>query len=144
VSGAAGVELRRCAAELELGLPVDEALERLRAKAGSRRYDTLVAACLLQRRAGGDLALLLRDCARSFEDEARLLGDARAATAQARFTGLVVVLLPLGGALLAELARPGLLAALAGSPMTAWLTGLALALQLAAAVWIRRLASVRA
>ena len=55
----------------------------------------IVAGALMQRRAGGDLAQLLRSAARSFEDEARLLGEVRAATAQARFTGTVVVLLPL-------------------------------------------------
>ena len=41
------------------------------------------------------------------EDQARLEGEVRAATAQARFTGVLVVLLPLGGGLLAELASPG-------------------------------------
>ena len=46
------------------------------------------------------------------EEQARLEGELRAATAQARFTGLLVVLLPLGGALLAELASPGWLAGL--------------------------------
>jgi hypothetical protein len=55
-----------------------------------------------------------------------------------------VVLLPLGGALLAELASPGYLSGLAGSFLTAWLAGLALAMQLLAAVLIRRLGRVRA
>ncbi|HEY4564592.1 MAG TPA: hypothetical protein VIJ36_16530, partial [Thermoanaerobaculia bacterium] len=63
--------------------------------------------------------------------------------AQARFTGVVVVLLPLGGALLAELADPGFIAGLWGSFLTAWLVGLALALQVVAAVAIRRLGRVR-
>jgi tight adherence protein B len=143
VPGAAGRELRRLAGELALGSRTDDALEVFRARVGSQRVDTLVAACLLQRRAGGDLARLLRECARAFEDQARLLDEARAATAQARFTGLVVVLLPLGGALLAELASPGYLAGLAGSFLTLWLGGLALALQVVAAVLIRRLARVR-
>jgi tight adherence protein B len=144
VPGAAGRELRRLAGELALGSPTDEALEALRSRAGSQRIDTLVAACLLQRRAGGDLARLLRECANSFEDQTRLLDEARAATAQARFTGLVVVLLPLGGALLAELASPGYLGGLARSFLTLWLGGLALVLQVVAAVAIRRLARVRA
>jgi tight adherence protein B len=143
VPGAAGRELRRLAGELALGSRTDDALEVFRARVGSQRIDTLVAACLLQRRAGGDLARLLRECARAFEDQARLLDEARAATAQARFTGLVVVLLPLGGALLAELASPGYLGGLAGSFLTLWLGGLALALQVVAAVLIRRLARVR-
>ena len=127
--GPGAQELRRTAAELAAGARTEVALEGLRERAGSERVDTIVAACLLQRRAGGDLARLLRHCARAFEDDARLRGEVRAATAQARFTGLVVVLLPLGGALLAELASPGFLAELWHSPLTAWLVGLALALQ---------------
>ncbi|HEX8065756.1 MAG TPA: type II secretion system F family protein [Thermoleophilaceae bacterium] len=142
--GAAGRELRRTAAELALGARTDDALEAMRRRARSHGVDTIVAAALLQRASGGDLARLLRDCARSLEDEARVEADARAATAQARFTGLMVALLPLGGALLAELASPGFAAGLASSLVTAWLAGLALALQAAAAVLIRRLGRVRA
>jgi tight adherence protein B len=143
LSGAAGQELRRVARELALGAPTEAALEAMRARVRSHGIDTIVAACLLQRRSGGDLARLLRDCARALEDQERLERDARAATAQARFTGMIVVLLPLGGALLAELASPGYLRSLGGSFLTAWLAGLALAMQVVAAVLIRRLGRVR-
>ena len=144
IPGPAGAELRRVAAELELGARTEHALEALRARVRSHGFDALVAALLLQRASGGDLARLLRDCARSLEEEARVEADARAATAQARFTGLIVVLLPIGGALMAELGSPGFLASLAGSLLTAWLAGLALALQAVAAVLIRRFGRVRA
>jgi tight adherence protein B len=143
VPGPAGHELRRTAAELAAGARTGKALEALRARAPSPQLDTLVAACLLQRRAGGDLARLLRDCARAFEDQSRVEAEARSATAQARFTGLIVVLLPLGGALLAELASPGWLLGLWSSFLTAWLVSIAVALQVAAAVLIRRLGRVR-
>ncbi|MBN1528552.1 MAG: type II secretion system F family protein [Thermoleophilaceae bacterium] len=139
VGGAAGHELGRTAAELAAGARTDEALRSLRDRAGSERMDVLVAACALQRRAGGDLARLLRDCAAAMEEQGRLDGELRAATAQARFTGALVVLLPAGGALLAELASPGWLAGLLGSLLTAWLVLLALGLQLVAAVLIHRL-----
>jgi tight adherence protein B len=139
VGGAAGSELRRTAAELSAGARTDLALAALRDRAGSERVTTFVAACVLQSRSGGDLAGLLRDCAAAMEEQGRLEGELRAATAQARFTGLLVVLLPAGGALLAELASPGWLAGLLGSFLTAWLVGLALGLQLVAAVLIRRL-----
>jgi tight adherence protein B len=143
LGGAAGAELRRTAAELALGAGTEEALEAMRERVGAHGVDTVVAACLLQRNAGGDLARLLRDCARALEDHARLEHDARAATAQARFTGLIVVLLPLGGALLAELASPGYMVRLGGSFLTAWLGGVALAMQVVAAVLIRKLGRVR-
>ena len=57
------------------------------ARGSVARLDALVAACLVQRRAGGDLARLLRECAEAFGDQARLEDEVRSATAQARFTG---------------------------------------------------------
>ena len=143
VGGAAGHELRRTAAELAAGAPTDDALEAMRGRVRSPRMDTLVAACLLQRRAGGDLARLLRELARGMEDQARLEDEVRAATAQARFTALIVVLLPVGGALLAELASPGWFAGLWSSFLTAWLVGIALVLQALAAFLMHRLGRVR-
>jgi tight adherence protein B len=143
VDGAAGHELSRARAELAVGATTEGALESMRARARSPRIDAIVAACLLQHRAGGDLARLLRHTARSMEEQARLEAEVRAATAQARFTGLLVALLPLGGALLAELASPGWFAGLWRSLLTAWLVGIALILQLVAAVAMRRLGRVR-
>jgi tight adherence protein B len=77
------------------------------------------------------------------EDQARLEDEVRSATAQARFTALIVVLLPVGGALLAELASPGWFASLWSSFLTAWLVGIALSLQVVAAVLMRRIGRVR-
>lgn len=143
LGGHAGHELRRTAAELGAGARTDVALEALALRTRAPRIETIVAACLVQGGMGGDLARLLRECAEAFEDQARLDGEVRAATAQARFTGLIVVLLPFGGALLTELASPGFLASLAGSFLTAWLVGLALVMQAVAAVLIHRLGRVR-
>lgn len=139
LGGSGGAELRRVAAELAAGERTDVTLDRLRLRCASPAIDALATAALVQRRSGGDLATLLRGLARAFEDQRRLTDDARAATAQARFTAVLVVALPLGGAVLAELASPGFAGGLAGSPLTAWLVGLALALQVAAAALIRRL-----
>ncbi len=143
LTGAAAHELRRVTAELRAGARTEDALESLRARVPSARLDTVVAACLVQRRAGGDLSRLLRECAEAFGDQARLEDEVRSATAQARFTGVVVLLLPLGGALLAELASPGFLVGLWSSFLTAWLVGIAVVLQCVAAVLIRRLGRVR-
>jgi len=143
LSGAAGHELRRVSGELDAGAPTEDALEAMRLRVRSARLDTVVAACLVQRRAGGDLSALLRETAEAFGDQARLEDEVRSATAQARFTGVIVVLLPLGGALLAELASPGFIVGLTKSFLTAWLMGIAVVLQIVAAVAIRRLGRVR-
>jgi tight adherence protein B len=138
----AAIELGALADALALGEPLEDALARLCERARSRAYDTLVAAILLQRDAGGDLATLLRDLAAAQEAAARSVADARAATAQARFTGLLVALLPAGAAVLVELASPGALAGVLRAPLAAWLAGFAALLQLAGFVAIRRIARV--
>lgn len=139
IDGAAAVELRAVASAVALGQPLDGALQRLRARAGARAYDTLVAAILLQRDAGGDLVGLLRELARAQEAAARGAADARAATAQARFTGVVVGILPAAAAVLAELASPGALAAVLRVPLAAWLAVFAAFLQVIGLLAIRRL-----
>jgi len=141
--GAAAHELGSAARSLALGEPTEAVLLRLRSRAGSPAWDALVAAILLQRDAGGDLAALLRELAGSGEAADRAERDARAATAQARFTAWLVLGLPMGGAVLAELAAPGFAASLAGHPLSATFAVLAVLLQLTALACIGRLARAR-
>jgi tight adherence protein B len=108
----------------------------------SPRVDAFASALLSQRLAGGDLAGLLRRFAAGAAERDRVAEDARSATSQARFTGLLVVAMPSGGALFAELLQPGFLAKVLGGPASAILLVLAAALQVAGFVAIKRLSRV--
>ena len=108
----------------------------------SERVDAFAAALLSQQLAGGDLAGLLRRFAAGAAERERVAEDARSATAQARFTGLLVVAMPSGGALFAELIQPGFIAKLLGSPASAVMLALAAALQLFGFIAIRRFSRV--
>ncbi|HEX6688704.1 MAG TPA: type II secretion system F family protein [Solirubrobacterales bacterium] len=142
VDGPAAVELARLGAELDLGAPTADAVEGWRLRMRSARVDAFAAALLSQRRAGGDLAGLLRRFADGAAERDRAADDAKAATAQARFTGLLVVAMPSGGALFAELIQPGFLVKVLSAPAPAVLLALAAALQVAGFVAIRRFARV--
>jgi tight adherence protein B len=142
LDGPAAVEMSRLGAELELGAPTTDAVDGLRRRLRSGRVDAFAGALLSQRLAGGDLAALLRRFAAGAAEQDRVAEDARGATAQARFTGLLVVAMPSGAALFAELVQPGFLSrVLASGPATAMLA-MAAALQLAGFAAIRRLARV--
>jgi tight adherence protein B len=140
VTGPAGHELRAAAHALRLGAPTGAVLERLRRRAATPAWDTMVAGILLQRDAGGDLPALLRDLAEALEAAARQDRDALAATAQARFTARIVLALPIGAALLAELGSPGFITRLVANPVSALFTCFALGLQVVALACVRRLA----
>ena len=108
LDGPPAVELARLGAELDLGAPTGGRDRGLAAA------DALGPGRLLRRRRcsasgsrGGDLAGLLRRFAAGAAERDRVAEDARAATAQARFTGLLVVAMPSGGALFAELLAAG-------------------------------------
>jgi tight adherence protein B len=142
LAGPAAVELARLGAELDLGAPTADAVGSWRQRMRSGLVDAFVAALLSQRLAGGDLAGLLRRFAEGAAERDRVAEDARAATSQARFTGLLVVAMPTGGALFAELLQPGFLAKVLGGPASALLLAFAAALQLAGFIAIRHLSQV--
>jgi tight adherence protein B len=142
LDGPPAVELARLGGELDLGAPTAHAIEAWRRRMRSPRVDAFAAALLSQRLAGGDLAGLLRRFAAGAAERDRAAEDAKAATAQARFTGLLVVAMPSGGALFAELIQPGFLLKVLGSPVSAVLLALAAGLQLCGFVAIQRLAKV--
>lgn len=140
--GPAGVELARVRADLDLGAPTAVALTGLRARLRSARVDALCSALLSQQLAGGDLAGLLRRFAAASAERDRAEADARAATAQARFTGLLVAAMPAGAAVFAELLEPGFAAGLVSQPASAVLLILATVLQVGGFAAISRLSRV--
>jgi tight adherence protein B len=139
LEGAPERELSRVRAELELGASTADALASLRERLGSSRVEALCSALLSQQVAGGDVAALMRRLGAAAAERDRVADDARAATTQARFTGLLVVALPGGAALFAELLDPGFLSSVLSEPAAAVLLALASALQVAGFALIRRL-----
>jgi tight adherence protein B len=139
LEGPAARELARVRAELELGSSTSAALDALARRMGSQRIDGLRAALLSQQVAGGDVASLMRRLGEAAAERDRVADDARAATTQARFTGVLVVALPVGAALFAELLEPGFVSEVLAEPAAAVLLLLAAALQLAGFAAIRRL-----
>jgi tight adherence protein B len=144
LEGAAATEMSRVRAGLDLGEPLERALAGLRGRIRSPRVDAFCAVLLSQRIAGGDLVSLLRRYADAAAARERARADARSATAQARFTGMLVAAMPAGAALLAELLAPGFVAGLLRNGASFALLAVAAGLQLAGFAAIRRLGRVSA
>jgi tight adherence protein B len=104
--------------------------------------DSFAGALVSQQIGGGDLAGLLRRFAASAAERDRVAADARSATAQARFTGMLVVAMPSGAALFAELIQPGFIGGLVADDAAIALLAVAAALQAAGFAAIRRLSRI--
>ena len=139
LDGPPAAELSRVAADLELGASTGEALGAMRGRLRSERVDSLSTSLLSQQIAGGDVAGLMRRLAAAAAERDRVDDEARAATTQARFTGLLVVALPAGAALFAELLQPGFISRVLAEPASAALLVVAAALQVMGFAVIRRL-----
>jgi len=139
LEGPASAELARVAADLELGASTAAALGAMRARLRSDRIDSLAMALLSQQVVGGDVAALMRRLATAAADRDRVADEARAATTQARFTGLLVVALPAGAALFAELLQPGFVSRVLSQPASVVLLVIAGGLQVLGFALIRRL-----
>jgi tight adherence protein B len=141
LEGASAAELSRVAADLELGTSTADALAGMRGRLRSERVDSLATALLSQQVSGGDVAALMRRLAASAAERDRVADEARAATTQARFTGMLVVALPAGAALFAEVLQPGFVSRVVSTPASAVMLLAAGCLQLLGFALIRRLGS---
>ncbi|MGK2955178.1 MAG: type II secretion system F family protein [Solirubrobacterales bacterium] len=142
LEGPASIEFAKLRHTLELGHSTSDAVRGLAERFGSQRVDAFTTALISQRTAGGDLASLLRRFADGAAERDRVAEDARSATAQARFTGYLVVAMPVGAALFTELISHGFIASLFKSPVAVVMVGLSVGLQAGGFLLISRLARV--
>ena len=87
-------EFRRAAVEQSFGLPFRDAMLNLRSRTPVPDLQFLVAAILVQKETGGNLAHILDKTSRMIRERMRVAGEMRIRTAQARITGWVLCLLP--------------------------------------------------
>jgi tight adherence protein B len=91
-----GPLLQRVVAQAQLAVTIEESLRQLRDAVRSDDLGNLVAALAIQRTTGGDLARLLRESVTFLREEQRLRADARALSAQARYSAQMIGVMPVG------------------------------------------------
>ena len=102
-----GPEFRQCADEMNFGLPFRDALQNLYRRFPLQDLQFLVAAILVQKETGGNLAELLDKTAAVLRSRIHLQQKVRVFTAQGRMTGAILVAMPFVAFVLVNLVRPG-------------------------------------
>lgn len=87
-------EFRRVVQEMQLGLPMEEALQHMLRRINSDDLDLVVTAINVQREVGGNLAEILDTISFTIRERVRIKGEIAALTAQGRITAWVISLLP--------------------------------------------------
>jgi tight adherence protein B len=135
-------QFRRVFEEQRFGMPFDDALMGLTDRVPLTDVRILVTAILVQREVGGNLAEVLDKIAYVIRERFTIKRQIRVYTAQGRFSGVVLALLPIGvGSALFFINREYVVT-LFVDPIARYFLVFAVILQVLGYLWIRKIVDV--
>jgi tight adherence protein B len=87
-------EFRRVIQEMQIGIPMETALENLLRRIPSEDLDFVVTAINVQREVGGNLSEILDNISFTIRERVRIKGEVRVLTSQVRTSGSVLSMIP--------------------------------------------------
>jgi tight adherence protein B len=87
-------EFRRVVQEMQLGLPMEKALDNVLRRIPSDDLDLVVAAVNVQREVGGNLAEILDTISYTIRERVRIKGEIRVLTSQVIYSGRFLAMIP--------------------------------------------------
>ncbi|MEN4013402.1 MAG: type II secretion system F family protein [Chloroflexota bacterium] len=88
-------EFRRVVQEMQLGIPMERALDNLLKRIPSEDLDLVITAINVQREVGGNLAEILDTISFTIRERVRIKGEIRVLTSQVMYSGKFLSLLPI-------------------------------------------------
>jgi tight adherence protein B len=107
-----GEEMARVVREVNLGLGMEEAFQNMVRRIKSEDLDLMVTAISIQQQVGGNLAEILDTIAFTIRERVRIKGEVNTLTAQGRYSGYLVAMLPIAIAFMINLISPAFMAPL--------------------------------
>jgi tight adherence protein B len=101
-----GTDLGRVTREVQLGLPMNEALSRMVRRNDSEDLRLLLIAVQIQSQVGGNLAHILDSIEFTVRERIRIKGEIKSLTGQARASGWVLIVLPFAMTGILEMIAP--------------------------------------
>ena len=89
-------EFRRVVQEIQIGIPMEQALENVLRRIPSEDLDFVVTAINVQREVGGNLSEILDTISFTIRERVRIKGEIRVMTANVRASGAILSMIPLG------------------------------------------------
>ena len=87
-------EFHRVVQEMQIGIPMEKALDNLLRRIPSEDLDFVITAINVQREVGGNLSEILDNISFTIRERVRIKGEIRVMTAQVRSSGIVLSLIP--------------------------------------------------
>jgi tight adherence protein B len=136
-------EFRIVADEVNFGLSMVDALQRLARRIPLPDVQYMVIAVLIQREAGGNLSELMSVVSRLVRLRIKLMGDVRVLSAEGRLSAWILCLLPVGVVGLFSLTSPEYLKHFLSDPDGPAMLSIAAVMMLLGVLWMRSIVSIR-
>jgi tight adherence protein B len=138
----AKTEFARVMRAVSLGTPVQIALRDMADRVGSDDLDLIVTAITAQYDMGGNLAETLETISETVRDRINMLREIRVLTAQQRFTGYVLAVLPIITGVLIFILNPSYMSGLFAPGWVRLLPATAIVLQIVGFLIMRRIVDI--
>lgn len=137
-----GQEFRRAILETRLGRDVEDALDGVANRVQNEDFAWVVDAMRINRTVGGDLAQILDQVGETIRARNRLKRQVSALTAEGRISAMVLGFLPIGMGLILYSSNPDYMDPLFSRTIGLIMLGVAVALLVAGALWLKKLIDV--
>lgn len=136
-------EFRIVSDEVNFGLSMSDALQRLASRVPLPDLQYLVIAVLIQREAGGNLSELMSKVSQLVRERLKLMGDVQVMSAEGRLSAWILCLLPVGVAGLFALTSPDYLGRFFNDPAGPAMLASSGVLLLLGILWMRLIVQIR-
>ncbi len=140
----ASEEFRQMFEETRFGLPFEDSLLAMVDRIPLIDLRLMATAMLIQREVGGNLAEMLERVAETIRERFRLRRQIQVLTAEARLSGIILVILPLLTALMIQLINPTYLVPLYKEHTGRVMIGMMVVLEIIGIFWMRRITRIEA
>jgi len=137
-------ELNRILAEMNVGVPLEEAFKSGAERMQSQDFSLIVTAILIQRQVGGNLAEVLDQISETIRERVRLKREVQVLTAQGRLSGWIFMFLPVGVGLMTYIISPSYVTILFQSAIGIGMLVFAFMAQLFGFLIIRKIVTIEA
>ena len=137
------VEFGRAINEVQLGIPLEEALSGICRRVTSDDFDLISTAVIIQRQVGGNLTTILDTVGQTIRERIKLKGEIRQLTAEGIASGWLIGLMPFAMAAFMVWNDPKYFDGMLALPIGKYILGGAVVSELIGALIIKKLLDVR-
>ncbi len=133
---------KRVVDECHLGVPMEDALQRMADRVRIYDMDLVVSAVVIQTQVGGSLAEVLESIGETIRDRIQIQAEVSALTAEGRLSGIVLMLLTPTMAAVLSIMNPTYMSQLISDPLGIKMIVAAVVLNIVGYIWIKRMMRV--